>query len=294
MDNLNRFPQTPQPIPDYYFDQAENKGKLENIYYETYESFSYEEKTRKLTKRRVVYLPYGYDEKEKYPVFYLMHGGWSNETTYLGTPEKPEYLKNILDNGIAEGKIKPMIVVCPTYNNTSGQDSSDYGLALQLTNNYRNELINDLIPAVESSYSTYARDTTPEGIARSRDYRAFCGFSMGSVTTWRTFQYCLDYFRYFMPSSGSFTSDADFMVDIVKSHNKKWNDFFIYGASGTKDFAYSSFKQQIDNMAAEGDTFRFADNESEGNLYYMEQEGGDHSHRYAVLYIYNGLIWIWK
>lgn len=26
---------------------------------------------------------------------------------------------------------------------------------------------------------------------------------MGSVNTWRTFQYCLDYFRYFMPMSGS-------------------------------------------------------------------------------------------
>lgn len=76
-----------------------------------------------------------------------------------------------------------MIVVCPTYNNESDTESSDYSLALELTDNYHNELINDLIPAVESTYSTYAADTTPDGLRESRDHRAFCGFSMGSVTT---------------------------------------------------------------------------------------------------------------
>ena len=54
----------------------------------------------------------------KYPVFYLMHGGWSNEYTYLGSPDEPHGMKHILDHGIANGKIQPMIVVCPTYNNT--------------------------------------------------------------------------------------------------------------------------------------------------------------------------------
>lgn len=91
----------------------------------------------------------------------------------------------------------------PTYNNTSPSDSGDYSLALQLMNNFHNELVNDLIPAVESKYSTYAGSTDPEGIAASRGHRGFGGFSMGSVNTWHTFEYCLDYFRYFMPMSGS-------------------------------------------------------------------------------------------
>ena len=39
--------------------------------------------------------------------------------------------------------------------------------------------------------------------------------------------------------------------------------------------------------------FRFADNEAEGNLYYLESDG-DHSGEYAMLYFYNGLRWIWR
>ena len=45
--------------------------------YETWESFSYEDHSQKLTKEVCVYLPYGYDENEKYNVFYLSHGGWT-------------------------------------------------------------------------------------------------------------------------------------------------------------------------------------------------------------------------
>lgn len=58
-----------------------------------------------------------------------------------------------------------------------------------MDNILHNELLNDLIPAVESRYSTYAEDTTPVGIAASRDHRGFGGFSMGSVNMWCTFRY---------------------------------------------------------------------------------------------------------
>lgn len=121
-----------------------------------------------------------------------MHGGWSNEYTYLGSPDEPHGMKHILDHGIANGKIQPMIVVCLTYNNTSSEDSGDYSLALRLTDNYHNELINDLIPAVESKYSTYAEDTTPEAITASgtndfaySGYYAMLYFYNGLCWIWR-------------------------------------------------------------------------------------------------------------
>ncbi len=289
------LPEELSEIPQDYFSESEYQGTLVELEYDTYESMTYEEHSQVLHKRAIVYLPYGYSEEEPYNVFYLMHGGWSNETTYLGTPEQPNEFKNVLDNGIADGKIRPMIVVCPTYNNTSTEDSADYSLALRLTENYHNELINDLIPAVEGTYSTYAENTTEDGLRDSRDHRAFCGFSMGSVATWRTFQYCLDYFRYFMPSSGSLTSDGEYMASIVKDAGYEWNDFFIFAASGTDDFAYTSFKYQIQAMADVSDgTFRYADNEREGNLYFLEQEGGVHSGEYAQEYFCNGLCWIWQ
>lgn len=71
--------------------------------------------------------------------------------------------------------MQPMIIVCPTYNNTSGKDSADYGLALQLTDQYHNELVNDLLPAVEARYSTWAETTTPESLRASRDCRPRSG-----------------------------------------------------------------------------------------------------------------------
>ncbi len=290
---VNRFPAELAEIPEVYYRPASEQGTLVNLYYDTYESMTYSQKSKPLNKRAVVYLPYGYSEEEQYNVFYLMHGGWSNETAYLGVPGRESVFKNILDHGIEDGMIRPMIVVCPTYNNESESDSGDYRLALRLTENYHNELVNDLIPAVEGQYSTYAENVTADGIKASRDHRAFAGFSMGSVATWRTFEYCLDYFRYFFPESGSLTTDEKRMAAMVEDSGHEWNDFFIYAASGTDDFAYSSFRQQIDNMIAEGETFRFADNETEGNIYYLEKEGGIHNYEYAHLYLYNGLCWIW-
>lgn len=184
----------------------------------------------------------------EYNVFYLSHGGWSNETTVMGTDRNPRDFKYVIDNAIENGEIQPLIIVLPTYNNLSGSDSGDYSLALQLTDQFHNELIYDLIPTVENKYSTYAESTDLEGLEASRDHRGFGGFSMGSVNTWCTFRYVLDYFRYFMPMSGSSQADGTYMAELVKQSGHEWNDFFIFSASGTDDFAYSAFKAQIMEM----------------------------------------------
>ena len=227
-----KLPQVLVEVPLNYRRVAENQGILVDLYYYTYESMSYEQHDKVLTKHAVIYLPYGYNNDETYNVFYLMHGGWSNETTYLGVANQPSEFKNILDHGMQDGVIKPMIIVCPTYNNESSSDSGDYGLALELTNNYHNELINDLIPAVEGTYHTFAQTTDRDGLLESRNHRAFCGFSMGSVATWRIFEYCLDYFRYFMPSSGSITNNGEYMASIVRDSGYEWDDLFIFAAFG--------------------------------------------------------------
>ena len=168
-------------IPRSYYNKVENGGKLEEFYYDTFESKTYNEKSRKITKRAIVYTPHDYDENKEYDIFYLMHGGWSNETTSLGTPDNPGAFKNVIDNAIENGEIKPIIIVCPTYNNESSDDSADYTLAYYtLTVNYYNELANDLIPAVESKYSTYAKSNSHDDIVASRNHRAFGGFFMVS------------------------------------------------------------------------------------------------------------------
>ena len=69
----------------------------------------------------------------------------------------------------------------------------------------------------------------------------------------------------------------------MRDSGHEWNDFFIFAASGTDDFAYSAFRSQIEAMANVDDgTFRYADNEREGNLYFLEQDGGVHSGEYTM------------
>ncbi len=288
------FPEEIEEIPREYFSAAKQQGTLEELFYDTYESMSYSEKTQKLNKRAIVYLPYDYSEENKYNVFYLMHGGWSNETTTLGTPDSPSMFKNVIDNAIASGDIDPLIIVCPTYNNTSEQDSADYSLALRLTDNYHNELMNDLIPAVEGKYSSYAESASAEALIAARDHRGFGGFSMGSVTTWHTFEYCIDYFRYFLPMSGSLTTDGGYMDNIVKNSGHDWEDFFIAAFTGTDDFAASAFERQIKNMQDYTDSFKYADNERDGNITYRIKEGYSHDGTASMEYTYNGLLRFWR
>lgn len=286
LSNNHSVPSEIKEISQNYYAVAEKQGTLEELYYDTYESMTYDEKSQELQKRAIVYLPYDYSADKKYDVFYLMHGGWSNETTTLGTPANPSGFKNVLDNAIQNGEMKPMIIVCPTYNNTSSQDSADFSLALNLNRNYHNELINDLIPAVESKYSTYAENTTPEELKNTREHRGFGGFSMGSVETWRTFQNCLDYFKYFMPMSCGTSLDDDTIWAVAENYSQ--DDYFVFMMTGTEDFAYSYVNRRSDKMR---DSKYFTENQ---NFIYLIKDGYSHDGRAASEYTYNGLCWFWK
>ena len=292
--NTGRIPAVLEEILEEYYSPAEHAGTLNKLTYQTWESFTYEEHSQALTKEAWVYLPYGYSEDQQYNIFYLSHGGWSNETTIMGTAENPNSFKNVIDHAIEDGKITPIIFVMLTYNNKDGHDSWDYSLAIKLTDQFHNELVNDLIPAVESRYSTYAENTTIQGIRASRDHRGFGGFSMGSVNTWCTFRYAMDCFRYFMPMSGNYTTDGRYMADLVKAQGFGPEDFFLFAMSGPDDFAYSGFKRQIDAMGKETDMFIYGDTESEGNLAFREMAGYTHGPEASNLYTYNGLQFFWK
>lgn len=278
-------------IPQDYYNSTDKQSTLEELYYDTYESMTYEEKSQVLNKRAIVYLPYGYSEDRQYDVFYLMHGGWSNETSTFGTPDNPSSFKNVMDNAIQNGEIKPLIIVCPTYNNTSGNDSDNFSLALNLNRNYHNELVNDLIPAVESKYSTYAKNTTPEELKNSREHRGFGGFSMGSVATWRTFQNCLDYFKYFMPMSCGTSLDDDNIWSAAENYDQ--NEYFVFTMTGTEDFAYSYVNQRVQKMR-DSDYFTELTAETNGNFVYRIMDGYSHNGLAANTYTYNGLCWFWN
>ena len=295
-----RIPGKLEEIPKGYLRPAAKQGRVEEFSYHTRDAFGYRHSSKDKRKKALVYLPHGYDEAERYDVFYLMHGGGGNEHTYLGNhvpfpkePFKSYGFKNVIDHAVEDGKIRPLIIVCPTYNNDSERNSFDYSLAIRLTSLYPQELMNDLVPAVESHYSTYAKDVTAEGIKVSRDHRGFGGFSMGSVATWHVFDHCLLYFRYFITMSGNCGDGAEQDAAVKRTGLSK-KDFFLFTATGTDDFAYGGFKGQVMNMGKYfTDSFQFADTEEEGNLSYREKEGAVHDYAYANQYIYNGLQFFW-
>jgi autotransporter-associated beta strand protein len=107
-----------------------------------------------------MYLPPGYSSTNKYPVVYMLHGIGGSENDWFGASANV-----IADNLIASNKIAPMILVTPNCNAVLPDEDGS------LMNGYvrfTDDLINSLVPYVESHYSV-----------SDRLHRPLCGFSMG-------------------------------------------------------------------------------------------------------------------
>ncbi len=110
-----------------------------------------------------VYLPYGYDENgtERYNVIYFLHGTNETQDSFIGD----EKAKNALDNMIEVGVTAPFIMVFPTY-------YYDYETrSIDMEAFSTKEMRNDIMPAVESAYRTYAETADEAGFIASRDHR---------------------------------------------------------------------------------------------------------------------------
>ena len=280
-------------IPSNFYNEAKEKGKLKDFYYNTYDSLNYEEKKTKILKKATVYIPYNYNKNNKYNVYYLMHGGWSNETTQLGSENNENSFKTVIDNMIQNKLINPLIIICPTYNNLSNNDSSSYELSgYYLAPNFYRELIYDLMPKVETEYATYAGKGTKDDLIKSREHRCFAGFSMGSVCTLNVFAYANEYIKYFQPMSGCVSPK---MIDNAISNSKFKNDFFVYSITGTNDFAGSGFKSLIDSLISmKSNNFKLCDNEKYGNVAFRLKNKYSHDEKAVREYVFNGLLWFFN
>lgn len=127
-------------------------------------------------KSAYVYLPYGYEEDEsiRYNILYFMHGGGGNAGQFYN---RSYALNDILDHAIENGEIDPLIVVTPTFYLPQDTDTG-VSNAGQRVSVFHQEFIQDLMPAVERRYRTYAESTDQAGLEASRNHRAFGGFSM--------------------------------------------------------------------------------------------------------------------
>src|SRR4051812_35880237 len=162
-------PQAPEegmatyPVPPEGFNVAR-----ENIPHGELKVVEYDSSTLGIRRLLRVYTPPGYSADRKYPVLYLQHGLGNTSTEWTQRARAPI----IADNLLADGKMQPMIIVFPSGNATAtvedqkqgDRTNESYGAA------YERDLLNEIIPFVESHYSVYV----------DRAHRAIGGMSMGS------------------------------------------------------------------------------------------------------------------
>lgn len=184
----------------------------------------------------VIYTPPGYEKNpdKKYPVLYLISGTTDTEETWY----KVGRANFILDNLIAQGKAKSMIIVMPYGNNfieISGPTSPD---AIPMYKTYSNELINDIIPFTEKNFRVIA----------DREHRAVAGFSRGGGQTLWTGLSNPDKFANICSFSAYLTTEA-FVQNLTPFYsnpeqtNKQMKLFWL--GVGNEDFLY---KQAADFM----------------------------------------------
>ena len=132
----------------------------------TIEMIEYDSKTVGTRRKMLVYTPPGYSSAKKYPVLYLLHGIGGDETEWqrFTTPNA------IMDNLLADGKAVPMIMVFPN-GRAEKNDRAEGNVFLHFKafENFEGDLLNDVIPAIESKYS----------VLSDRRHRALAGLSMG-------------------------------------------------------------------------------------------------------------------
>lgn len=275
-----------------------------------YKTNTYDQDAKELDKYMLVYLPHGYDandETTKYDVFYLIHGMAESQHTAFGGVDQNTELMRVVDNLIAAGKIKPMIIVTPTWYNTapdSVERQTEDGLFR--IKNFHNELVKDIIPTIEGNFNVYAQSTSEEDLIAARNHRAVGGFSMGSACTWYNYIYSIEYFKYYVPVSlwcwqdvesirnegYNFTGTDDeikakYLAEIAKKAGYTKDDIRIFCATGTADLAYGGMTTQVEEMKKLSDMFVYSADLRKGNFYYLVLEGGAHNWTCVNRYLYN-------
>jgi enterochelin esterase-like enzyme len=251
----------PAPDADFYHAKDVPHGHVVEQWY-----FS---KVTGKWRRSFVYTPPDYEtnSKNRYPVLYLLHGWGEDETGWY----RQGHVDFILDNLIAVGKAKPMIIVMDNLNAVkAGEDGSIFfargpltqaappappgrggGLASFTGSTFTEMMLTDLIPMVERTYR----------VAPGRENRAMAGLSMGGMQTFLTGLANLDKFAYIGGFSGSCggrggtfdpkTTCNGAFADAA-AFNKKVKLLFLGIGSvegpGTKDFSEALTKAGIHNV----------------------------------------------
>lgn len=161
------LPALPAPgDTSFYAKTAVPHGRVEIVRYKT---------TAGAEKPMHVYLPPGYDTSgdTRYPVLYLNHGGGENDSHWTATnPRSGGFAHLILDNLIAAGKARPMIIIMPNTGGVVSGTPPKPGEDDACTREY----LQDILPFVDAHYRTRT----------NRESRAVAGLSMGGFVVLNT------------------------------------------------------------------------------------------------------------
>jgi enterochelin esterase-like enzyme len=151
----------PEKGVDFYHPREVPHGEIRSRWYRS--------KVTGQTRHVMVYTPPAYDtdRQNRYPVLYLQHGGGEDETGW----SRQGHVNFILDNLIAAGKAKPMIVVMEKgYATRPGSPPASGGKGKGDGGAFEDVVLKDLIPLIDSTYRTIPH----------KDQRAIAGLSMGA------------------------------------------------------------------------------------------------------------------
>ncbi len=195
-------------------------------------------------RRCFVYTPPDYDTNTdaRYPVLYLQHGGGEDERGWVVQGR----VNFIMDNLIAEGKAKPMIIVM---DNGNARAPGEGRLG---SSTFEKIIINELIPTIDATYRTLT----------DRENRAMAGLSMGGFQTFHITLNNLDKFAWIGGFSGTSAGPSVRAFDPKTIHNgvmadpnefnKKVRLVWIGAGTAEGDLFYNSIKNFNDTLAESG------------------------------------------
>ncbi len=199
----------------------------------------YDSPTLGKQRRMTVYTPAGYEQgKEKYPVLYLLHGAGGDEEAWMTLGRTSQ----IMDNLIAKGQCRPMIVVMTNGNpwqqaapGESAAGMTQPAMKFDPSQKSFEEAFGDVISYVESNYRTI----------RKKEARAVAGLSMGgghSFNISRMYPDKFDYVGLFSAAVGG-VKDADVAASLAAQRDKGFKLYWI--ACGNTDFLYEANKDYM-------------------------------------------------
>lgn len=219
----------------------------------------YESKTMGVARWLWIYTPPDYDKsRARYPVLYLLHGNGEAQNGWVMNGRA----NIILDNLIADGKGRPMIVVMPQGHALQGANVGPLvrlaGETDMFSKRFAPDLLQDVLPLVERNYRVYA----------DADHRAIAGLSMGGgqalsigLRNPQLFHYVLGYSA---AVGGPFlNAEPEFKEVLADPGRLNSTLHLLWIGCGKQDFLYQANRQFAELLKKKGVNARY--HETEGS-----------------------------